>query len=295
MSTAIDNCKDAHYYVGIGSMMNPTSLNLRNLNPIESYPVKCINFQRRFWGRMGMAEIFEEDGAEFHAVLHKLSDDDMQALDNMEKGYIRKCIDCYTYDGKHYQATGYQFDRTKLSVDAARPPSERYVDIMCLGMKHYGCSEESILELRSTPDQVPRRNPSEYIKIQVPDECKGTTYTWEQIENCITNSDNDNTTDSNNTLRFVFNGKVIEFIEPIGIDKDIIAARRTRDGVNGGMDITHIPNRMMYEPKYPFCQGVGDMTDEHVAYAEDLWWRNCQAPPTYYKCIGTVQPSRKPK
>ena len=147
------------WYLGIGSNMNPDKMRGRKIFPAESCPVRCVDFERRFWGKYGMAEVNEKPGAEFHAVLHRITPHEMATLDSMERGYIRKDVTCYTYgtgtdgDGRCIVATGYQFDAAKLMLNAATPPSERYKKLMVDGMRHYGCSPEAIAEMEATPTQ----------------------------------------------------------------------------------------------------------------------------------------------
>lgn len=47
-------------YFAIGSMMNQTSLSLRNLSPVESFPGEILDFKIKFFGAGGMAEAFPE-------------------------------------------------------------------------------------------------------------------------------------------------------------------------------------------------------------------------------------------
>mmetsp|Transcript_36938 Transcript_36938/g.68689 ORF Transcript_36938/g.68689 Transcript_36938/m.68689 type:complete len:298 (+) Transcript_36938:103-996(+) len=275
-----------HYYVGIGSMMNPHSMKLRDLAPLQSWPCRCVGFIRQFWGKMGMAEICEQEGGEFHAVLHEMSDVDMKALDKMERGYIRKSLDCYLYDGTHIVGTGYQFDREKLQVNAARPPSERYVDVMVEGMQFHGCENSAIEELRNTPNQTPRRQPSEYDVIQVPPEHIDRVFSWEEVEQSSGVGEN--------KLRVVFNGKVMEFCCPDGVDGDKVAERYQRELVNAGKDVTHIGSKMMYDPLFPSRSSIDEMSSEHIAYAEDGYWRRTHVfPPVYFSCVGQVLPPRR--
>mmetsp|Transcript_52144 Transcript_52144/g.91639 ORF Transcript_52144/g.91639 Transcript_52144/m.91639 type:complete len:154 (-) Transcript_52144:14-475(-) len=147
--------QESLWYLGIGSMMNPDKFVQRGLRPLESFPVRCVDFERRFWGRFGMAEIREKEGAEFHAVMHRMSPDDMVKLDAMERGYIRKDITCYKYDGTKIIATGYQFDLDKIMYNGHVPPSERYWKLMLEGMIHYGCDPAAIEDMRRTPTQGP--------------------------------------------------------------------------------------------------------------------------------------------
>ena len=216
-----------------------------------------------------------------------MSDEDMKALDKMERGYIRKEIDCYLYDGTHIVGTGYQFDRSKLSVNAARPPSERYVDVMVEGMTHFGCDPSAIDEIRNTPNQTPRRQPHEYEVIQIPEECRNKNFTWKEVEN--------STGIDGNPLRVVFNGKVMEFCEPVEVEKEKIEDRYRRELQNAGKDVTHIGSKMMYDPMFPQVTSIEEMSPEHIAYNEDSYWRRTHIfPPVYFKCVGRVDPPRRP-
>mmetsp|Transcript_32959 Transcript_32959/g.77688 ORF Transcript_32959/g.77688 Transcript_32959/m.77688 type:complete len:153 (+) Transcript_32959:159-617(+) len=145
----------ALWYLGIGSMMNPQKFIDRGMKPLESRPVLCVDFVRRFWGKFGMAEIREQKGAEFHAVVHRMSLEDMAKLDKMERGYIRKDIVCFTYDGTRIVASGYQFDLATIMFNGHTPPSERYLNLMVSGMEYYGCDPAAIQEMRATPTQGP--------------------------------------------------------------------------------------------------------------------------------------------
>jgi len=99
---------DQLFYVGIGSMMHPKKWTRRNTTPLEAHPVRCLNFERRFWGKFGMAEVREKEGADFHAVLFRVSLADMKVLDEIERGYIRKDVVCERYDGTRVTGSAYQ-------------------------------------------------------------------------------------------------------------------------------------------------------------------------------------------
>jgi hypothetical protein len=114
-----------------------------------------MDFERRFWGKYGMAEVREKPGASFHAVLHRMTSDDMKALDRMERGYIRKDVACYKYTGERVVASAYQFDLSRIMFNGHVPPSERYWRLMVEGMEHYGCDPAAIAEMRATPTQGP--------------------------------------------------------------------------------------------------------------------------------------------
>jgi hypothetical protein len=277
-SAGVGSC----YYVAIGSMMNPVSLSLRGLNPIESWPCRCVGFTRRFWGKNGMAEIFEDDDGEFHGVLHKMSDDDLKKLDTIEQGYIRKDVTCVLYDGTQIVATGYQFDRNKITVDEARPPSERYVEIMCLGMEHFGCDSAAIAALRATPDIIPRKNVLEYRSLPFKAGCENCVFTRAEVQQ--------NDGREGRPLHKVVNRKVIQFREPEGVSAEAIAARFAQDQEKGaGQDLTPFIARMLYEPKYPVCSDAAQMGPEHRAFVEDLMVDFIHNPPVYYECVGSLK------
>ena len=141
------------WYAGIGSMMNPDSIVQRGLAPLESCPCKCVDFERRFWGKYGMAEVREKAGHEFHAVLHRITARDLQILDATERGYYRVDVVCYRYDGSRVVATAYQFDEARLMLNAHTPPSERYLNLLITGMEHFGCDARAIEDMRRTPHQ----------------------------------------------------------------------------------------------------------------------------------------------
>ena len=141
------------WYIGIGSMMNPEKFVARKITPLESFPVICMDFERRFWGKYGMAEVREKPGATFHAVLHRMSAQDMAVLDEMERGYIRCDVPCKGYDGRTYTGSAYQFDLSTIMLNAHTPPSERYKKLMVEGMEHYGCDPGAIAEMRATRTQ----------------------------------------------------------------------------------------------------------------------------------------------
>jgi hypothetical protein len=54
-------------------MMNPVSLEQRNLYPSESKPAEVQDYELAFFGSQGMAEARFKKGASFHGVLHKMT------------------------------------------------------------------------------------------------------------------------------------------------------------------------------------------------------------------------------
>ena len=143
------------YYVGIGSMMNPDAIRKRGIKPLESCPCKCVDFERRFWGAYGMAEVHEKPGASFHAVLHRMTAPDMKILDASERGYDRVDVVCYKYDGARVVGSGYTFDKSRMIKNGHTPPSERYLNLLIGGMEHFECEPAAVAAMRRTPHQGP--------------------------------------------------------------------------------------------------------------------------------------------
>jgi hypothetical protein len=153
-------------------------------------------------------------------------------------------------------------------------------------MEHHGCEQAAIDELKSIPNQTPRRQPEEYDSIQIPPECESQFFTWEEVEK--------STGVGGNKMRVVFNGKVMEFCEPVEVDSDKIAARYQLEMKRAGTDVTHVGSKMMYDPLFPHLASIEDMSPEHIAFNEDNYWRRTHVfPPIYFKCVGQVEPPRR--
>lgn len=159
------------YYFAIASMMNPVSLKLRNLNPIESRPAILLDFELIYYSTRGFAAAIYSPGKSFHGVLHKVTLEDMAVLDQMEAVYERLQGTTRLYDGSELKCTVYANPDPKfhgLQKLEYHPPTERYVDIMCEGALHFGVSKEYVEQLRSM-DCQPRLKPDQYKKLEVDD------------------------------------------------------------------------------------------------------------------------------
>jgi hypothetical protein len=102
---------DTTWYFAIGSMINPRSLELRGLHPVESAPATIRDFRLRFVWRPGLPEAFADaqpaPGAKFDGVLHRMTAADMAALDTVEAGYKRVHATAVTYAGVEVACTVY--------------------------------------------------------------------------------------------------------------------------------------------------------------------------------------------
>ena len=80
-------------------MMNPVSLNNRDVFPLESKPAEILDYKIVFFGKAGMAAAQHQVGESFHGVLHKLTAKEMQILDKIEFSYSRIPSKAKLYDG----------------------------------------------------------------------------------------------------------------------------------------------------------------------------------------------------
>jgi gamma-glutamylcyclotransferase (GGCT)/AIG2-like uncharacterized protein YtfP len=88
-------------------MMNPVSLNNREVFPAQSVPAEIIDYKIYFFGLMGMAEAVPEEGQSFHGVLHKVNKNQMEILDQIEGGYTRVAAKVKLYDETIIEASVY--------------------------------------------------------------------------------------------------------------------------------------------------------------------------------------------
>ena len=81
-------------YFAIGSMMNPISLSMRGLHPVESRPGVLKGYELIFVMAHGMAaarkcnEERTEVRKEIHGVLHRITKSEMETLDKSESTYV---------------------------------------------------------------------------------------------------------------------------------------------------------------------------------------------------------------
>jgi len=157
------------WYFAIGSMINLTSMNLRNLFPRQSMPGVLHGWKLVFRGVGGMGDIEEAAGESFHGVLHQLTCAEFQHLDSIEAVYKRTPVVVDTYDGRKINAFAYKMDPSKMGPQTQPDslPGERYLDIITRGCRHFGVSEEYIKWLEKVPT-VPRKKPEEYRTVPAP-------------------------------------------------------------------------------------------------------------------------------
>jgi hypothetical protein len=94
-----------------------------------------------------MAAAKPAPGKSFHGVLHKMTDENMAALDKIEATVSRTAGKAKLYDGSIVECTVYSNppkSDPSGAVTEDMPPTERYVDIMLEGAIMFKVNDEYI-------------------------------------------------------------------------------------------------------------------------------------------------------
>ena len=86
-------------YFAIGSMMNKTSLAMRDLRPAKSRPAFLKDFELIFGTKGGMAAARPGLGCEMHGVVHRITKWELAGLDKIELLYVKEKVEVFVYDG----------------------------------------------------------------------------------------------------------------------------------------------------------------------------------------------------
>lgn len=261
------------YYFAIGSMVNPLSLRERNLSPLESYPGEVLDWRLSFTlGPMGMAEAIAEPGSSFHGVLHLMTHADMAVLDKIEAGYDRLPARVRKYSGEVVDASVYvrkSGDRGWASSSTAAPmPTQRYIELIIAGCRHFGVAESHLEYVRSVPC-TPRKAPAEFAAVPVPPEG---VPTWTEAEFAERSA---RPWDASERPPFLvaINGKavLVDGLEPPPPAMSMKAMARQR---MLGKHIELMTSKMLFDIKYGSPATLDEFTREHAAYLEDMFASN---------------------
>jgi hypothetical protein len=254
------------WYFAIGSMINPISLHLRDLTPIISYPAKCLDYQLLFRGVSsmgGMADIEACPGAEFHGVVHLLSEEQMARLDAMEMTYNRIAVNSINYQGQLHLVSAYKMGLQNLQPNI---PSERYLDIIVKGCEYFKVEPEYVARLKEKQPVIPRKPPHKFQSLtDVPEDV---FYSVEELAR-------HNGSDPSLPIWVCVNGKILEHVADVAEDDDhpdAEARKRLLGFIKmriAGRDATEITSRVLYEPLYPLPVDGQPICAEHQAQIED--------------------------
>ncbi|CAF1210938.1 unnamed protein product [Rotaria sordida] len=271
------------WYFAIGSMNNPISLYLRDLYPIVSYPVVCPNYRVIFRSPSGMADIESDPGAEFHGVVHLLSNDEMARLDKMEGMYRRIPVNVIDYQGQSHLVYAYTMIIPNKTVGL---PSERYLDIIVKGCEYYNVQPEYINRLKQEQALVPRKQPQEFQSFtDIPIDAFFSTDELARHDG----------TDPTLPMWICINGKILEYSGLPPADHPEYEERRRFYSFFqprwGGRQADYGFAKGLYEPLYKIPLNEEDLSDEHRAMIEDLFItmiiKNSQNI-NYWKLIGRL-------
>jgi gamma-glutamylcyclotransferase (GGCT)/AIG2-like uncharacterized protein YtfP len=242
-------------------MINPTSLSLREIFPTKSYPAELKGWELVFLGAGGMASVIETKDKSLHGVCHEITRREMEMLDKIEGSYMRLLVDVETYEGKTVPAFVYQMDQSRMDGRVqSLPPSERYIDIIVRGGKHFGMKKEFLDWLLSVT-VVPRRLPKDYRKLNEPAD-PNTFMTIDEVKRCDGLEDRD--------LCTVINGKVLKFVGDLSL-KAVHGSHEYARRNFGGRDATCMMARNLYEPLFPIATTLENMSIEHRCFVEDMF------------------------
>jgi len=297
-------------------MMNPQSVRNRALDleaKVPAQPGFILDYKIQFYGSSGFAEAVYEKGATLHGVVYQdISAQDMLKLDDIERDYQRKQVTAHLYNNNNnnnhppsdttivlenvgvYCRTPEEIERTHtLQLD--QPPSERYMQILTDGAKHYGV-DPAYIEFLQTHKCRPRPQLSEYISFfssQDSDNGKrscgggggGTTnHQKDDTNDASTSHDNNIPNDKfmtrqqvlsngngrdGNPLCMICRGLVLQFCSDGGqVDEDFVQSFAATFEHVQFQDVEMFMCRLMYDPKWGVPDSLEQVTDEHSAYME---------------------------
>ena len=308
--TTTNNTKDdngtapspsSRWYFAIGSMMNPVSLSRRGLVPKESHPARLLDFRLSFFGLLGVAEAIPEVGSSFHGVVHLMDEKDIAKLDNIERDYTKLEATAELYGNGIPESAGtddstktiskrfltvFCYGRPGANVErnatVDRDPSERYIQIMVEGCRHFGVDPSYIEYLQNHP-QLPRATPERF---QVVGKFPMAGPADDDNDGNNTNNSFESPNDAVYTLQQVqdmfqqgravmtFQEKVIEFVADDQKDNDeVLRAQREikhmtqHHGLHGEIQMSNL----VYDPKYEKPECLEACSREYAGYCEDLF------------------------
>jgi len=156
-------------------------------------------------------------------------------------------------------ACAYRVKRDRLMpASTAKPPMERYIDIITRGCQHFGVVQFYVDWLLSLEVQ-PRVKPEDYKQFNHLPRVFGPCRVFSLPD--IKQWDGE----EGRMLCISVNGKVVRYKgDPSSPD-----VRMTKERV-GGRDGTFGVTQLLYEPIYPVVKSVEEMSKDHKAFAEDM-------------------------
>jgi len=241
-----------------GSMMNPTSIRLRDINPKASYWARVEGYERCFRGGAGMSTMQPLEGSEIHGVAHVLTREDMDKLSAIERTYDVIEFDSHlVLPQERIRALGFSFKTNVNETSQPGVPSERYMDIILEGAKAVHFSEEQLAVLKAIPFRPRSPNPCKFNLLNL--EASTRTFTKGQVvqesEAAVARGEEPWIICSNQVLQH---------------QPDSSKFGKEMHQQWAGKDCTHFIVKVLYEPRNPPAWKEEDMTQDHLLFAEDF-------------------------
>ena len=272
-----NNADNGQHYFAIGAMMNPISVKNRDLDLELNHPAQpavLLDHKLCFFGLQGFAEVIYEKGSTVHGVVYQCVRDDIMAeLDLIERDYIRKSVNVQLYAPKQYCSTAPSrtilnnvsvYCRPQADIEGSkemdRPPSERYLQLLISGARHFGVDPKYIQWLEDH-ECKPRCDPSEYLSF-LPVEGELGNIKRDDVDTMGTGVDS-------NKLYVRCWRKVIELCKESEDDsffeewKQIFSQREK--------DVELFMSRVQYDPVFGIPSCIDEMNPEWRAYTEHLF------------------------
>eukprot|EP00092_Neocalanus_flemingeri_P011960 GFUD01012893.1.p1 GENE.GFUD01012893.1~~GFUD01012893.1.p1 ORF type:complete len:290 (+),score=81.73 GFUD01012893.1:147-1016(+) len=264
--------EDVIEYFAIGSMMNKTSLTMRDLKPTKSRPACLKDFELIFGMNYGMAAARRSPGQKIHGVLHRITGEELVKLDKIETWYVREKVNVFTYEGEMSndtqatQAYVYIFNPELVAKDPElfkeHPPQERYMDILKEGAKEYGVDKDYVSKTLETVQFLPRKPKSAMKTFKLPlkegsDEAIVLpTWTMEDVKQ----KDAENP----DLVILALNQHILQ------LDTSVWAGHRDILQTCRGTQLAYvIAGKWIYDPNFGVPASYEDMDQDHCASVED--------------------------
>ena len=276
------NDNTGQHYFAIGAMMNPVSVKNRDLDLELNHPAQpgvLLDHKLCFFGLQGFAEVIYEKGSTVHGVVYQCVRDDIMAeLDLIERDYIRKSVKVQMYSPQHENQQQQQatepstvilnnvsvYCRPQADIEGSkemdRPPSERYLQLLISGARHFGVDPKYIQWLEDH-ECKPRCDPSEYLSFH-PAQGELRNVKRDAVDTMGNDVDS-------NKLYVRCGRKVVELCKESEDDsffeewKQIFCQREK--------DIELFMSRVQYDPLFGIPSCIDEMNPEWRAYTEHLF------------------------
>ncbi len=209
-----------------------------------------------------MAQALEIEGSHMQGLLHRVTETKMQHLDTFELGYIRKLgrgipygaeapVEATVYCKPSQESSSDNKDDNNFSTllaEVDKPPTQRYVDLLIAGAKHWGVEADYIQKIQNHPRR-PRKPPHEFLSLGDSD----------VLYEVIPKSDEQ-------YLYCSLNGKILKYSYP----PDTMCGKFTRQSQERyGPHVEISMANALYDVKYGAPDRLQDFTQQHSAHIED--------------------------